>query len=175
MAFVGQIIMFGGNFAPVGWAACAGQLMAIDQNDALFNLIGTTYGGDGVRDYRLPDLRGRVPIHFGGTYAIGQAAGSASVPLTMAQIPSHTHVLNASSKLADAAEPTASDSMLATVVTEPSTVGVDIYAPPGATQALRQGSISSSSSGGPLAHENQQPFQAVTYLIAMVGTFPIQQ
>src|SRR5260370_11612811 len=96
--YVGEIRMFGGNFAPAGWAFCAGQLMAIGQNDALFNLIGTTYGGDGQSTFALPNLQGRIPIHqgtdgFGNPYVIGQLSGSENVTLTLNEIPAHTHSL----------------------------------------------------------------------------------
>src|SRR6266576_1936852 len=95
--YIGEIRMFGGTFAPQGWAFCSGQLMAIAQNDALFNLIGTTYGGNGQETFALPDLQGRMPVHagtspgFGTTYAIGENAGSESVTLTVQQLPVHNH------------------------------------------------------------------------------------
>src|SRR3954468_3209547 len=89
--YVGEIRMFGGNFAPAGWALCQGQLMSIAQNDVLFNLIGTTYGGDGQTTFALPDLRGRVPIHQGTGFVLGQTAGTPDVTLTVNQIPGHNH------------------------------------------------------------------------------------
>src|SRR3954466_4549473 len=90
--FVGEIRMFGGNFAPVGWQFCDGQLLPISENDVLFNLIGTTYGGDGQSTFALPDLRGRLPFHMGNGHIIGEAAGTENVTLTTQQIPTHTHV-----------------------------------------------------------------------------------
>src|SRR4029077_3527848 len=93
--FIGEIRMFGGNFAPVGWAFCDGSLVPISENDALFNLIGTTYGGDGQTTFALPDLRGRIPVHVGSGNVLGQMAGSESVTLTTSQTPSHTHVATA--------------------------------------------------------------------------------
>ena len=90
--FIGEIRMFGGNFAPVGWAFCNGALMAIDQNDALFTLIGTTYGGDGQTTFALPNLQSRVPVHVGPGFALGQSGGVESVTLTTSQIPAHSHV-----------------------------------------------------------------------------------
>src|SRR5437764_8720605 len=90
--FIGEIRMFGGNFAPVGWAFCNGAVIPIDQNDALFNLIGTTYGGDGQTTFALPNLQSRVPIHVGSGFALGQSAGVESVTLTTSQIPAHSHV-----------------------------------------------------------------------------------
>src|SRR5260370_25259864 len=103
--FIGEIRMFGGNFAPVGWAFCDGALMAIDQNDALFNLIGTTYGGDGQTTFALPDLQSRVPVHVGPGYSLGQRAGVEQVTLTASQIPAHTHPGQANSGAATAANP----------------------------------------------------------------------
>ncbi len=95
--FVGEIRMFGGNFAPAGWAFCDGATLPIDQNDVLFQLIGTTYGGDGQTTFNLPDLRGRVPLHQGSGFVIGEQAGVESVTLTTSQIPSHNHIPQASS------------------------------------------------------------------------------
>src|SRR5690242_14628254 len=95
--FIGEIRMFGGNFAPAGWAFCDGALMAIDQNTALFQLIGTTYGGDGQTTFALPDLRSRFPLHVGPGFALGQAGGAETVTLTSNQIPAHGHVPQASS------------------------------------------------------------------------------
>src|SRR3954452_12710405 len=90
--YIGEIRMFGGNFAPVGWAFCDGQLLPIAENDALFNLIGTTYGGDGQETFALPNLQSRVPIHVGPGFSLGQAAGVETVTLTTSQIPAHSHV-----------------------------------------------------------------------------------
>src|SRR5215467_3380469 len=90
--FIGEIRMFAGNFAPVGWAFCNGAIIPIDQNDALFNLIGTTYGGDGQTTFALPNLQSRVPVHVGPGFALGQSGGTESVTLTVSQIPAHSHV-----------------------------------------------------------------------------------
>src|SRR5664279_3944416 len=98
--FVGEIRMFGGNFAPAGWAFCNGALIPIAENETLFNLIGTTYGGDGQNTFALPDLQGRVPVHQGNGFVMGQRAGAESVTLTQAQMPAHTHVLRGSSSAA---------------------------------------------------------------------------
>src|SRR5437763_10841104 len=95
--FIGEIRMFAGNFAPVGWAFCNGAILPIDQNDALFNLIGTTYGGDGQTTFALPNLQSRVPIHVGPGFALGQSGGVESVTLTTSQIPAHSHVPQAQS------------------------------------------------------------------------------
>src|SRR5947209_16156973 len=93
--FIGESRMFGGNFAPVGWAFCNGAVMPIDQNDALFNLIGTTYGGDGQTTFALPNLQSRVPVHVGNGFALGQSGGAEAVTLTTSQIPAHSHVTQA--------------------------------------------------------------------------------
>src|SRR5215831_13790021 len=90
--FIGEIRMFGGNFAPVGWAFCNGALIPISENDALFNLIGTTYGGDGQETFALPNLQSRIPVHVGPGFALGQSGGTESVTLTVSQIPAHSHV-----------------------------------------------------------------------------------
>src|SRR5213079_2890539 len=103
--FIGEIRMFAGNFAPVGWAFCNGALMAIDQNDALFNLIGTTYGGDGQTTFALPNLQSRVPIHVGPGFALGQSGGAESVTLTTQQIPAHSHVPQALSTSGNLSSP----------------------------------------------------------------------
>src|SRR5580765_914368 len=95
--FVGEIRMFAGNFAPAGWALCDGSILPISENDVLFTLIGTTYGGDGQQTFALPDLRSRVPLHQGSGFVLGQSAGVESVTLTQNQIPAHTHVPQASS------------------------------------------------------------------------------
>src|SRR5512135_1997004 len=93
--YIGEIRIFGGNFAPAGWAFCDGALMPISENDALFNLIGTTYGGDGQNTFALPDLRGRIPVHAASGFVLAQTGGAETVTLTQSQIPSHTHALTA--------------------------------------------------------------------------------
>src|SRR5438132_106556 len=103
--FVGEIRMFGGNFAPAGWAFCNGQLLAISEYDTLFNLIGTTYGGDGQSTFALPDLRGRVPLHFGGGFTQAETGGAESVTLTTNQIPAHNHAMLASNDIGSMTSP----------------------------------------------------------------------
>src|ERR1700757_2169256 len=103
--FIGEIRMFAGNFAPVGWAFCNGALIPISENAALFNLIGTTYGGDGQTTFALPDLQSRVPIHVGPGFALGQSGGAESVTLTVSQIPAHSHVPQANSGAGSQATP----------------------------------------------------------------------
>jgi microcystin-dependent protein len=163
--YIGEIRMFGGNFAPVGWSFCNGAIIPIDQNDALFNLIGTTYGGDGQTTFALPNLQSRVPIHVGPGFALGQSGGVETVTLTTNQIPSHSHVPQASSNTGDQKDPTgmvwASGSSLAIqfVSTNPS-VAMD----PGAL----------GSAGGSQPHDNMIPFLAVNFILSLFGVFPSQ-
>src|ERR671939_205522 len=103
--YVGEIRMFGGNFAPAGWMFCEGQLLAISENDTLFQLIGTTYGGDGQETFALPDLRGRIPLHQGNGFTLAETGGVETVTLTVSQIPAHTHALLATSAAANATSP----------------------------------------------------------------------
>lgn len=167
--FIGEIRMFGGNFAPREWAFCNGQSMSIAEFGTLFNLIGTTYGGDGVTIFNLPDLRGRVPIHQGTslqgiTSVIGQLAGTESVTLTTSQIPSHSHSLEASTNSATSNTPTGQ--VLA------HTSATKLYSALPATAALAPQTI--GLSGGSQPHDNMQPFLCVSFIIALVGIFPSQ-
>ena len=161
-AYLGEIRMCGLNFAPVNWAFCNGDLLPIADYNALFNLIGTTYGGDGITTFALPDMRGRLPVHQGNGFMIGHAAGSESVTLDSHQVPSHTHTLNGS---ADAA---ASRSPVGTV---PATASRSVYGAgpisPMSPQAL-------APVGGGQPHDNRQPFLGVSFIIALYGTFPSQ-
>jgi microcystin-dependent protein len=167
--FVGEIRMFGGDFAPFGWALCQGQTLAIDQYAALFSLIGTIYGGDGVTTFQLPNLQGRVPIHQGqgqglSNYVIGQSDGSETVTLTAQQIPSHTHPLMASTAASSIASPAtdlAGDSTLA---------GVRMYAVPTTPVLMSPNAVSYEGASQP--HENLMPFQVVNFIIALDGVFP---
>jgi microcystin-dependent protein len=161
--------MFGGNFAPLGWALCNGQLLAIAQYDALFQLVGTTYGGDGVTTFALPDLRGRVPLHQGqgpglSSRVMGEPLGSESVTITQAQLPAHSHAMAASSALADASPPGGKLPAKST--------NIDLYSgdPPDANMAA----TSITSAGGNQPHDNVQPYQCVNFIIALEGIFPTQ-
>jgi microcystin-dependent protein len=161
--YIGEIKMGGWNFAPYGWAMCNGQLMSIDQNPALFQLIGTTYGGDGVTNFALPDLRGRLPVHQATGYAIGQAAGTETVTLTSSQIPAHPHSFMCSTDGATKGVPTQN---------VPAVVGSgSAYIQGTATAAMASGSIPPSGGNGQ-PHSNIQPFQCVTFIIALIGIFP---
>lgn len=166
--YLGEIRMFGGNFAPTGWALCKGQLLPISENEALFNLIGTTYGGNGVATFALPDLQGRVPIHQGKavdqptTFVMGQKSGTETVTLTTSNLPRHTHKVRCSSQLGTKDSP--SGAVWAKQVQEFSTNAPDI--------ALNAASI--NSVGGNQPHENMMPFGVVSYIIALHGVYPSQ-
>ena len=163
--FLGEIRAFGFNFAPRGWASCNGQLLPINQNQALFALLGTIYGGNGQTTFALPDLRGRVPINQGqssgaSTYSLGQAIGVENVTLLVSQIPAHTHRLNASPDNATTTDP--GNNLLA--VARSAT-----YASSGSA-AMNPGAI--AITGGSQPHENRQPYLTVNYCIALQGIFP---
>lgn len=169
--FVGQIIAVGFNFAPVGWALCQGQLLPISENEALYTLIGTTFGGDGQSTFGLPDLRGRAALGMGqgpglAQYAMGQAAGAESTTLTGAQIGSHTHGLSA------AATATTSTPSSSVVLGTPAP-STPIYATGGLAATLTPGAVSATAGGG-LPHENRQPSLAINYIISLFGVFPSQ-
>ena len=175
--FLGQLAMFAGNFAPLGWAICNGQTLAISENPALFQLLGTTYGGDGQNTFNLPDLRSRVPVHQGqgqglSNYVIGQLAGVETVTLLTQQLPSHTHPLKAA---ASANSSTPANTLLAT---EGGTDAgaVSIYAPFDTTPANMTTLLPASLTvqGGSQPHENLQPFLAINFIIALQGIFPSQ-
>lgn len=172
--FIGQIICVGFNFAPLGWLYCNGQLVSIAQYDALYTLLGTTYGGDGVNTFGVPDLRGCAPVHVGQGpglpyYSLGQAAGSGSVSLTGSTTPTHQHTVRAVAQPGTSSIPSAS---LYLSDEGPSGVPVTAYQPydPAAQVALVGSAVSPAGSG--LPHENRQPFQALTFAISTVGLYP---
>lgn len=159
--FIGEVRMLSFNFAPRGWATCDGQLLPINQNQALFSLLGTTYGGNGQTNFSLPDLRARVPLHFNAPHPQGQRAGEASHTLTAQEIPSHSHgALQASGN--DAAGFAAAGAVLASAN--------NVYAAPGNPVALNAGIIGSAGNSQP--HENQQPFLTINFCMALQGIFP---
>ncbi len=162
--FIGEIRMFGGNFAPVGWAFCDGSLIAISENETLFQLIGTSFGGDGQSTFGLPDLRGRAVVHQGPGFAFSQAAGSESVTLGIPQIPAHSHNFFASADGAD--QITGNNGVVAT---PPSLAPYFASAP---DSALNPGSI--VPTGGSQPHENMQPFLTISFIISLYGIFPSQ-
>lgn len=160
--YVGEIRMFAGNFAPAGWMFCDGQLVPIAEYETLFNLIGTTYGGDGESTFALPDLRGRVPLHMGSSFALGQSGGVENVTLTVSQIPSHTHQMFGSTNSAVTQEP--ADGVFAAAQAQ-------IYfnladnAQPLAAQSV-------GPQGASQPHTNLQPFLSVSFIISLFGIFP---
>jgi microcystin-dependent protein len=168
--YIGEIRMFGGNFSPAGWAFCDGQLQPISQNDTLFNLIGTTFGGDGQETFGLPDLQGRIPVHMGTnpstgtTYQIGELAGVESVTITTNTLPQHNHAFVASQDAAQQNAPTGN--VLA------STTNIKNWSPFPGTANMNASAL--SSVGGNQPHENMMPFLVVTFIISLFGIFPTQ-
>ncbi len=166
--FVGQITMFAGNFAPRGWAFCDGQVLSIPQNDALFSLFGTIYGGDGKTTFRLPDLRGRAPIHPGSgpglsARGLGEKSGQENVTLTVNQLPSHTHTFSASSS--SGTKPDPAGNVLG------SSPNVRIFRDsPGVDRALASNAM--LASGGSRDHTNLMPCLCVHFIVALVGIYP---
>jgi microcystin-dependent protein len=167
--FLGEIRMFAGNFAPRGWALCDGQLLAVSQNDALFSLLGTIYGGDGRTTFGLPDLRGRFPIHAGqgaglSDRRLGSAGGSETVVVTTGQLPAHTHAMGASSLTGTSSSPAAA---------VPAAVALDAhYADPPTVAGNELNATAVDLTGGGQGHPNIQPFQCVNFIIALVGIYP---
>ena len=163
--FLGEVKLVPYNFAPLGYAFCAGQLMAIAQNDALFTLIGTTYGGNGVTTFGLPDLRGRAAVHFGtlaggGSYFPGQVAGTETVTLSTVQLPTHTHdPLFAQAGGTRAAVPGGN---------APASGGPDLYA------TTSGAALTTLTAGGSQPHDNMAPYLTLNFVIALQGIFPTQ-
>jgi microcystin-dependent protein len=162
--FLGEIKMFAGNFAPVGWMFCEGQLLPISENDALFTLIGTSYGGDGQVNFALPDLRGRVPLHQGASYPIGQQGGSENVTLSATTMPAHSHQLWAASQ----ASGSSPDGAMLAPNPEASITnfGTDNALP------YPQGQVTTAGTSQP--HPNLQPYLCVNFIIALAGIYPPQ-
>lgn len=162
--YIGEILLVPYNFAPVGWALCQGQLLSISGNTALFSLLGTLYGGDGVSNFALPDLQGRSPIGFGQgpglqNYVQGQRGGEETVTLTLSQIPSHSHPAMGSAKSATTVSP--ANTVWATETR------LNIYSSGGGTSMAPSG-----SSGGNQPHDNMSPYLTLNYIIALRGIFP---
>jgi microcystin-dependent protein len=161
--FVGEIRMFAGNFAPAGWSFCNGALVPIDQNPTLFQLIGTTYGGDGQNNFALPNLQSRVPIHVGPGFALGETGGVETVTLTTAQIPAHYHVPQAASGNGTQTSPT--NAVWAASSSAP-------YAASAPNVSMAPGAV--GSSGGSQPHDNMIPFLVINFIISLFGVFPSQ-
>jgi microcystin-dependent protein len=162
--YVGELRMFAGNFAPAGWMFCDGQLLPISEYETLFNLIGTTYGGDGQSTFALPDLRGRIPIHMGNGFTLSETGGVEEVALTVGQLPSHSHPYVVSVVSGDQVNPAGNLSATSLNVTP--------FINDAPTGSFNAGAI--SSVGGSQPHTNLQPFLCVNYIISMFGIFPSQ-
>jgi microcystin-dependent protein len=156
--FLGELKLLPFDYPPKGWALCNGQFLPINQNQALFSLLGTMYGGNGQTTFALPDLRGRVPIHQGAGFVPGQAGGAESVTLQGSQMPAHTHIVMATNDLGSSGDP----STLAKAS--------QLYGPPTNQTTLRPDTV--SNAGGSQPHENRQPFLALSWCVATAGIFP---
>ncbi|PBB22774.1 phage tail protein [Mesorhizobium sp. WSM4312] len=163
-AYVGEIRMFAGNFNPNGWMFCQGQTLPISEYETLFQLIGTTYGGDGEETFNLPNLSGRLPLHQGNGYVIGQMAGVEEVTLTTQQIASHSHPFMATTNIGGASAP--GNNVLAQSST------IKVYSAIAPTVAL--GPSSMTPAGGSQPHSNLQPYLCINFIISLFGVFPSQ-
>lgn len=159
--YVGEIRMFAGNFAPAGWMFCEGQLLPISENETLFNLIGTTYGGDGQSTFALPDLRGRIPLHQGNGFILAETGGVEEITLTVQQIPVHSHPFLASASPGTSSAP--QNNVLAKTTTG------FLYINENPTQAM---AAVITNTGGSQPHTNFQPYLCVNFIISLFGIFP---
>ena len=162
--FLSEIRIFSFNFPPKGWAFCNGQFLPINQNQALFALLGTTYGGNGQTTFALPNLQGKVPIHEGNGHTLGEAAGSSSVTLTLQQMPQHMHFLNATSNNVNNVQEPGGNF--------PARLGSSVYSDPTSLQAARPDSV--TNVGGSQPHTNMMPYLVLNFCIALQGIFPSQ-
>jgi microcystin-dependent protein len=160
--YVGEIRMFAGNFAPAGWMFCEGQLLPISENETLFQLIGTTYGGDGESTFALPDLRGRIPLHQGNGVILAESGGAEEITLTVQQIPAHSHPVLGTTTVANDATPAAN------VPAQTGTFDGYQSSPPTAQMAAQ----SIAPVGGSQPHTNFQPYLCINYIISLFGIFP---
>jgi microcystin-dependent protein len=160
--YVGEVRMFGGNFAPAGWAFCEGQLLPISENETLFQLIGTTYGGDGQSTFQLPDLRGRLPVHQGNGFILAETGGAEEVTLTANQIPAHTHPFAAS------ANPGTSANTQGNLTADSPNVALYIEDAP----TVNMAASAIAPVGGSQPHTNFQPYLCVEFIISLFGIFP---
>ena len=158
--FLGEVRIYGFDFAPRSWATCDGQLLPINQNQALFSLLGTTYGGDGQTTFALPDLRGRSPMHEGAGHTLGQKWGEENHTLTAAEMPTHTHTARGSSNAGNSPVPT--NNLLG--------AANNVYRGPDNLTALHSGTV--ANTGGNQAHGNMQPYLTLNFCIALQGVFP---
>jgi microcystin-dependent protein len=173
--FIGQILMVAFNFAPVGWALCNGQLLSIAQNNALFALLGTTYGGDGISNFALPNLQSRVAIHQGqgpglSSYSLGSTGGSENVTLIATQIPTHNHLINVNNTPGTAANPTNSIQAEAATGDPRNPSLISQFTSAAATGTMAPNAV--SMAGGSQPHANIQPYLTMNFIIALQGIFP---
>ena len=162
--FLSEIRLMSFVFAPKGWALCNGQLLPINQNQPLFSLLGTTFGGDGRVNFALPDLRGRTPIHVGSGHTLGERGGEQAHTLSIAELPTHVHVLNGSGTAGNAALPNTGQGNL------PALSPQQVYSATGNISAMNAAAV--TNVGGSQAHLNMQPFLTLNYCIALQGIFP---
>src|SRR5947209_100605 len=163
--YVGEIRIFAGNFAPAGWMFCEGQLLPISENEILFNLIGTTYGGDGQSTFALPDLRGRLPLHQGNGFALAETGGAEEITLTVQQIPAHSHAFLATSSAATTASPGGAVTLARAVASTITPYGTDNPSGNMNPQMI-------SSVGGSQPHNNFQPYLCIDFIISLFGVYP---
>ena len=179
--YVGEIRLFAGNFAPAGWMFCEGQLLPISENETLFQLIGTTYGGDGESTFALPDMRGRLPLHQGNGFILAETGGAEEITLTVQQIPGHNHVAELHARASAVGGNTKSpagaflaasgrEEVYASFVSDGPLVDMAFKAPP--ESVTHPNGIPSGSGGGSQPHTNFQPYLCVNYIISLFGIFP---
>lgn len=159
--YVGEIRIFAGNFAPAGWMFCEGQLLPISENETLFQLIGTTYGGDGQSTFALPDMRGRIPLHQGNGFILAETGGAEEITLTVNQIPAHTHPLLGTNNIASGPNPQGTVFARSTA---------DVYT--NQVTAVNMNPTTVSPTGGSQPHTNFQPYLCVNFIISLFGIFP---
>lgn len=170
--FVGEIRLVPYNFAPQGWAFCNGQLMPISQNETLFNLIGTTYGGDGQSTFALPDLRGRFPIHQGGGFTLAETGGAETVTLTVQQLPAHTHVALCDNSMGGNQLSPASGVWSFDTSGQFGSYAAAPTFQQGIADTMNAGAV--GPAGGSQPHDNRQPYLAINFIISLFGVFPSQ-
>ena len=161
--YVGEIRIFAGNFAPAGWMFCEGQLLPISENETLFNLIGTTYGGDGESTFALPDLRGRIPVHQGNGMVLAETGGAEEITLTVNQIPSHNHQALCSTAAGTLSSPE-------NAVWAAASTGNQMYSAPAGISPMHAGAI--SPTGGSQPHTNFAPYLCLNFIISLFGIYP---